>query len=182
VSEEPVIHDRRRIDPDTGEVRPNADTPAVDSSDEVDIDVEGVDAVADDIAVLTADLQRLQAEYANYRKRVDRDRDSIRDLAMGAVLSELLPVLDDFDRARSHGELEGGFKAIAEQIDRILTRIGLERFGAPGEEFDPVIHEALTHTTSADVSTTTAVDVLQPGYKFRERILRPARVAVADPE
>jgi molecular chaperone GrpE len=148
-------------------------------------DVSGDDArdvVADDIAVLTADLQRLQAEYANYRKRVDRDRELMRDLAVGGVLNELLPILDDLDRAREHGELEGGFKAVAEQIDRIVTRVGLERFGTPGEIFDPSVHEALTHTTSADVSETTAVAILQPGYRFKERVLRPARVAVADPE
>ena len=124
----------------------------------------------------------MQAEYSNYRKRVERDRDLARDVAVGSVLAELLPVLDDLDRARAHGELEGGFKAIAEQIERIVTRIGLEKFGTAGEAFDPMIHEALTHTTSPDVSQTTAVDVLQPGYRFKERVLRPARVAVADPE
>jgi molecular chaperone GrpE len=146
-----------------------------------DGDVTG-DVVADDIAVLTADLQRLQAEYSNYRKRVDRDRELMRDLAVGGVLNELLPILDDLDRAREHGELEGGFKAVAEQIDRIVTRVGLERFGTAGEIFDPSVHEALTHTTSADVSETTAVAILQPGYRFKDRVLRPARVAVADPE
>lgn len=140
------------------------------------------DPVIDDLAALTADLQRLQAEYSNYRKRVERDRDLAREVAVGSVLAELLPVLDDLDRARAHGELEGGFKAIAEQIERIVTRIGLEKFGTAGEAFDPMIHEALTHTTSPDVSQTTAIDVLQPGYRFKERVLRPARVAVADPE
>lgn len=146
------------------------------------VETPAPDPVIDDLAALTADLQRLQAEYSNYRKRVERDRDLARDVAVGSVLAELLPVLDDLDRARAHGELEGGFKAIAEQIERIVTRIGLEKFGTAGEAFDPMIHEALTHTTSPDVSQTTAVDVLQPGYRFKERVLRPARVAVADPE
>lgn len=146
------------------------------------VDVEGADIVADDIAVLTADLQRLQAEYSNYRKRVDRDRELMRDLAVGAVLTELLPVLDDLDRARAHSELEGGFKAVAEQIERIVERVGLERFGAAGDPFDPMIHEALSHTTSAEVAETTAVEVFQAGYRFKDRVLRPARVAVADPE
>ena len=143
---------------------------------------EAVDAVVDDIAVLTADLQRLQAEYLNYRKRVDRDRDLMRDLAIGGVLTELLPVLDDLDRARQHGELEGGFKAVAEQIERIVTRVGLERFGQAGEPFDPMVHEAISHATSTEVEQTTAVEIFQPGYRFKERVLRPARVAVADPE
>lgn len=146
------------------------------------VETPAPDPVIDDLAALTADLQRLQAEYSNYRKRVERDRDLAREVAVGSVLAELLPVLDDLDRARAHGELEGGFKAIAEQIERIVTRIGLEKFGTAGEAFDPMIHEALTHATSPDVSQTTAVDVLQPGYRFKERVLRPARVAVADPE
>lgn len=140
-----------------------------------------VDQVADDIAVLTADLQRLQAEYINYHKRVERDRDLMRDLAIGGVLTELLPVLDDLERARQHGELAGGFKAVAEQIERIVTRIGLERFGVAGEAFDPMVHEAISHSTSSEVTQTTAVEVLQPGFRFKERVLRPARVAVADP-
>lgn len=146
------------------------------------VETPAPEPVIDPIAALTSDLQRLQAEYANYRKRVERDRDVARDVAVSSVLVELLPVLDDLDRARAHGELEGGFKAVAEQIERIVGRIGLEKFGTPGEAFDPIIHEALTHTTSPDVTQTTATDVLQSGYKFKERVLRPARVAVADPE
>lgn len=160
------------------------DVESQENFDEKALDQDGdvLSDVADDIAILTADLQRLQAEYANYRKRVERDRELVRDIAVGAVLSELLPVLDDFDRAHEHGELEGGFKAVAEQIDRILTRLGLERFGTAGEAFDPMIHEAISHTTSPEVSETTATAILQPGYRLKERVLRPARVAVADPE
>lgn len=133
-------------------------------------------------AELTADLQRLQAEYSNYRKRVERDRAVATEIAIASVLSELLAVLDDIDRAAQHGELTGGFKSVADQLSSITSRLGLERYGVDGEPFDPQIHEALTHETSADVSAPTASKILQPGYKFRERILRPARVAVTDPE
>jgi molecular chaperone GrpE len=136
----------------------------------------------DPVAALTADLQRLQAEYANYRKRVERDRSLAHELAVSAVLIELLPVLDDIERAQSHGELTGGFKAVADQIATTTERIGLAKYGTEGDAFDPQIHEALLHDTSADVTTSTATKILQPGYKFKERILRPARVAVTDPE
>jgi molecular chaperone GrpE len=136
----------------------------------------------DPVAALTADLQRLQAEYANYRKRVERDRSLAHELAVSSVLIELLPVLDDIERAQSHGELTGGFKAVADQIATTTERIGLAKYGTEGDAFDPQIHEALLHDTSPDVTTSTATKILQPGYKFKERILRPARVAVTDPE
>ena len=136
----------------------------------------------DPVAVLTSDLQRLQAEYANYKKRVERDRALSHELAIGSVLAEFLSVLDDIDRAESHGELSGGFKAVADQINTVTARIGLEKYGTEGEAFDPNIHEALMHDTSADVAVPTASKILQPGYKFKERILRPARVTVTDPE
>ncbi len=136
----------------------------------------------DPVAALTADLQRLQAEYANYRKRVERDRAVSHELAISAVLTELLATLDDIDRAADHNELTGGFKAVADQLTAITTRFGLEKYGTEGEPFDPQIHEALLHDTSADVAVATASKILQPGYKYKERILRPARVAVTDPE
>ena len=136
---------------------------------------------ADPVATLTADLQRLQAEYANYRKRVERDRAVAHESAIGAVLTELLALLDDVDRAEQHGELTGGFKAVADQLNSITSRIGLEKYGTAGEAFDPQIHEALMHDESADVAVATASKILQPGYKYKERILRPARVAVTDP-
>ena len=136
---------------------------------------------ADPVATLTADLQRLQAEYANYRKRVERDRAVAHESAVGAVLTELLALLDDVDRAEQHGELTGGFKAVADQLNSIVSRIGLEKYGTEGEAFDPQIHEALMHDESADVAVATASKILQPGYKYKERILRPARVAVTDP-
>jgi len=136
---------------------------------------------SDPVATLTSDLQRLQAEYANYKKRVERDRAVAHESAVGAVLSELLALLDDVDRAEQHGELSGGFKAVADQLNSITSRIGLEKYGTEGEVFDPQIHEALMHDESADVAVATASKILQPGYKYKERILRPARVAVTDP-
>ena len=150
-------------------------------ADEVMGDLQS-EAVEGDLAVLTADLQRLQAEYINYRKRVERDRAVAHELAVSAILTELLPILDDVDRAREHGELQGGFKAIADQLISVTTRIGLQSFGEAGASFDPQIHEALMHSISSEVTEPTATAILQPGYKYKERILRPARVAVADPE
>jgi molecular chaperone GrpE len=133
------------------------------------------------LAERTADLQRVQAEYANYRKRVDRDRAAVREFAVAGVLTDLLPVLDDIGRARDHDELTGGFKAVADALESAVGKLGLSTFGEPGEVFDPNIHEALMHSYSADVTEPTCVQVLQPGYKVGERILRPARVAVAEP-
>ncbi len=148
---------------------------------------EAVEEVAlgqesDPVAALTADLQRLQAEYANYRKRVERDRAVAHEMAIGSVLTELLAVLDDLDRAAEHNELTGGFKAVADHMSAVTSRFGLEKFGTEGDAFDPQIHEALLHETSSDVAISTATKILQPGYKYKERILRPARVAVTEPE
>ena len=139
------------------------------------------DQVIDPVATLTNDLQRLQAEYANYRKRIERDRLVAHEMAIGAVLTELLALLDAVDLAEQHGEVTGGFKAVADQLNSITSRIGLEKYGSEGEAFDPQIHEALMHETSADVAVATASKILQPGYKYKERILRPARVSVTDP-
>ncbi len=167
------VTDKRRVDPETFEVRQQEEPSPVDAleGDLADVDLK--------VAELTADLQRVHAEYANYRKRVDRDRDLIRTNAIGGVLSELLPVLDDIERARQHGELEGTFKVVGESLESTVSRIGLERFGAAGEPFDPNVHEALTHEASDEVSEPTVAAVYQPGYRFAERVLRPARVAVA---
>jgi molecular chaperone GrpE len=143
---------------------------------------EGADpALAAQLAERTADLQRIQAEYANYRKRVERDRMAVREQALANVLSSLLPVLDDIGRAREHGELTGGFKSVGESLETTAAKLGLESFGDAGEPFDPRIHEALTHTYSPDVTEPTAVQILQPGYRVGDRIVRPARVAVAEP-
>jgi molecular chaperone GrpE len=133
------------------------------------------------LAERTADLQRLQAEYANYRKRVDRDRGAVREQAVTSTLAGLLPVLDAIDQAREHGELSGGFKSVADSLQSALTRFGLATYGEKGDAFDPKIHEALTSSYSPDVAVDTCVEILQPGYKVGERILRPARVAVAEP-
>ncbi|OPC81914.1 nucleotide exchange factor GrpE [Embleya scabrispora] len=129
----------------------------------------------------TADLQRLQAEYANYRKRVERDRNVAGEAAAIKVLSELLPVLDDIGRARDHGELAGGFKSVAESLESIVAKMGLQSFGSKGDPFDPTVHEALLHSYATDVTEPTCVEILQPGYQVGERIIRPARVAVAEP-
>lgn len=142
---------------------------------------DDVTRLARELGERTADLQRLQAEYLNYKRRVDRDRTAAREQATAATLSALLPVLDDLDRARQHGELTGGFKAVAESLEGIIAGLGLERFGTAGEEFDPRIHEALLSDYSAEVSVTTAATILQPGYRIGDRIVRPARVAVAEP-
>jgi molecular chaperone GrpE len=129
----------------------------------------------------TADLQRLQAEYANYRKRVDRDRAAVKEQAVASVLNGLLPVLDAIDQAREHGELSGGFKSVADSLASALGKLGLVAYGEKGDSFDPKIHEALTHTYSPDVTEDTCVEIFQPGYNMGDRILRPARVAVAEP-
>jgi len=133
------------------------------------------------LAERTADLQRLQAEYANYRKRVERDRLAVREQALANVLTELLPVLDDIGRAREHGELAGGFKSVAESLEAVAVKLGLTSYGEDGDPFDPTLHEALMHSYSPDVAEPTCVSILQPGYKVGDRILRPARVAVAEP-
>ena len=137
-----------------------------------------------------ADLQRLQAEYVNYKKRVDRDRAMVQELAVHSVIEALLPVLDDIHAARQHGDLESGpFAAIAEKLEATLGKFGLERFGGAGEAFDPSLHEALMHapwpqdgSLPEGADATTVVQVLQPGYRAGERVIRPARVAVSDPE
>lgn len=130
----------------------------------------------------TADLQRLQAEYQNYRRRVDRDRITVKEIAVASLLSELLPTLDDVGRAREHGELVGGFKSVAESLETVAAKMGLQQFGKEGEPFDPTIHEALMHSYAPDVTETTCVAILQPGYRIGERTIRPARVAVAEPQ
>jgi molecular chaperone GrpE len=133
------------------------------------------------LAERTADLQRVTAEYANYRKRVERDRLAVREQALANVLYALLPGLDDIGRAREHGELVGGFKSVAESLESAVSKLGLTSFGETGDAFDPKVHEALTHSYSPEVTEPTCVAVMQPGYRVGERILRPARVAVAEP-
>jgi molecular chaperone GrpE len=182
--EGPRVTDKRRVDPESGELRQpvtpaGAADPLLEEAVEaalVDIEVTEVEGK---LAELTSDLQRVHAEYANYRKRVERDRELIRQTAVGGVLAELLSVLDDVERARQHDELDGAFKSVGESLEATVARLGLERFGAAGEAFDPNVHEALTHEASDEVSEPTVVAVYQPGYRYADRVLRPARVAVA---
>ncbi|MFF8769875.1 nucleotide exchange factor GrpE [Kitasatospora sp. NPDC015120] len=145
----------------------------------------GADEVAAakrEVAERTADLQRLQAEYQNYRKRVERDRLTVREIAVSNILESLIPVLDDIGRARDHGEVTGGFKSVAESLETVVAKLGLQQFGKEGEPFDPTMHEALMHSYSSDVTEDTCVQILQPGYRIGERIIRPAMVAVAEPQ
>jgi molecular chaperone GrpE len=182
-----VVHDRRRIDPETGQVRephraPAPPEPGTSTTGPLEADTGNREAeLEQSLAELTTDLQRLQAEYVNYKRRVDRDRVAVRGTAVGSVLTALLPVLDDIDRARDHGELEGGFKAVADSFDRILAGLGLERFGEPGERFDPRVHEALMHAYDDGVDGPTCREILQSGYRIGDRVLRPARVSVVEP-
>ena len=139
-------------------------------------------ALRSDLDERTRDLQRVTAEYANYRKRVDRDRGAAAEQTTGAVLAALLPVLDDIDRARDHGDLVGPFATVAESLTAATGKFGLVGFGEKGDPFDPTRHEAVAHQTSADVTEPTCVEVMRRGYTLGERLLRPALVAVADPE
>jgi molecular chaperone GrpE len=199
---ETVIRDKRRVDPETGEVRqataspsaaePSAAEPAAAAPEEATaVGTPGFaqttgDARAADLeqqlAERTNDLQRLKAEFDNYRRRVDRDRQATAELALANVLANLLPVLDDIGRAREHGELEGGFKSVAEALEQITVKLGLTPFGDAGDPFDPQIHEALTHAYGDNVVEPTAAQVYQPGYRLGDRVLRPARVGVVEPD
>jgi len=179
------VTDKRRIDPETGQLRSSPPGPA--PSDDVPGaaaagDLDAAEVVPDPaIANLTADLQRVHAEYANYRRRVDRDRELVREQAVASVFAELLPILDDLGRAREHGDFDGAFKSVGESLEAAVARLGLERYGEIGEPFDPTIHEALTHEHRDDVAEPTCVAVFQPGYRFAGRVIRPARVGVAEP-
>ena len=138
--------------------------------------------VEQQLAERTADLQRLQAEYVNYRKRVERDRAHARTAGEASVLRSLLTVLDDIGRAEQHGELEGGFKAVADALQQAVKAHQLESFGAPGEAFDPKLHEALFHAgESSDVEVTTIDSVVRAGYRVRDDVIRHAQVGVIDP-
>ncbi len=182
-----IIRDKRRIDPATGQQRepdPDFDPDSARKQGQGTQNLaqsEEIVALESAVAERTADLQRLQAEYANYRKRVERDRVMVRDIATADVLVNLLPVVDDIDRARLHGDLTGAFKAVADQLDATLTKLGLEPFGDEGDVFDPQQHEAVMHSESADVSEPTVTSVMRRGYKFADRLVRPAMVGVSEP-
>jgi len=151
---------------------------------------DSADQAADDelavtrmeLAERTTDLQRLQAEFLNYKRRVDRDRDLLRENATYAVLAPITEVLDTIDRAREHGELDGGLRAVADQLERIVTGLGLAKFGAVGDAFDPSLHEALSHIgEDPDVEVTTCKVIAKAGYRIGDRVVRAAQVLVVDP-
>lgn len=202
--QKPVIHDHRKVDPKTGQARhpgqehaAAADSGAEDSRsgdalsqaedilNSVEVPAEesvaqGVDAAAAE--ELRNDLRRLQAEYVNYRKRVERDRAVAGEMAVIGVLNSLLPVLDDVDAARQHGDLaDGPFAAIAAKLEAALKTYGLVRIDETGVEFDPTIHEALIQQPGTDIEIDTVSQVLRSGYKSGERVLRAAQVIVAVP-
>jgi molecular chaperone GrpE len=194
--EGPVIRDRRRLDPLTGELRHPEERPAdaggaahpshlAEPREPTSADGQEAEQIAALAQERLDDLLRLQAEFVNYKRRVERDRDLARTQAVTGVLEALLPVLDDIHAARQHGALEGGpFAAIAEKLEQTLSRFGLFRYGEPGETFDPTMHEALVHTQAELAEGTTeptVIQVLQPGYRTNDKVLRAARVAVADP-
>lgn len=199
----PTVRDRRRIDPKTYEVRdPDAQATEAESvpagqsapADQVAADQRAasderadqlaaeVEKLKGELADRTTDLKRVQAEYVNYKRRVDRDRDLARAGGIESVLRDLLGVLDSIRAAREHDELTGGFKGVADELEKLAARYGLESFGEPGDAFDPRIHEALMHARAEGITGPTAVTILQPGYKIKDRVVRPARVAVAEPE
>jgi len=173
-----VVRDKRRLDPTTGEVRegvPGGEPAAA-------VPPAGPDSpVERELAERTDDLLRLKAEYDNYRKRAQRDIAAAAELGTARVLAELLPALDDVDRARAHGELDPAFRAVAEHLEKVCTAVGLERYGVKGEPFDPNQHEALTSYEDASVTRETVGDVYRSGFAFSGRVLRPAQVVVATP-
>lgn len=196
-----LFRDRRRIDPQTGAVRdPAAATaaagsagpfpPAGDPADPGQA-AQPLDVTQDDdrltlaqleAAELKGDLQRVSAEYANYRKRVDRDREQVVVAAKSAVVTEFLTVLDDVDRAEAHGDLTGALKAVADKLTGILGKLGVERFGNTGDVFDPALHEAVQFATSDEVTEQTVTGVMRAGYSISGRLVRPAVVVVTGPE
>ena len=172
-SEGVKISDKRRIDPQTGQ--PRDESAAEQNSGETNLETP------DKVSELTADLQRITAEYANYRKRVDRDRELIRDMSTSVALEQLIPILDDISRAREHGDLTGTFSTVADALSTVTKRLGLVEFGKVDEDFDPSIHEALSTMEDDSVDSQKVGTVAQVGYKVGERILRPARVVVKQP-
>ena len=172
-----TVHDKRRLDPETGEVRPEAQAGAAQAAETPE--PQGNPREAE----LLADLQRVTAEYANYRRRVDRDRAAVVEHATLGLLESLLPVLDSIELARQHGDLEGPFKAVGEALEQVAEKQGLQRVGAKGDPFDPTVHHALVHAPEdPTVDFPVVAEVLQPGWRLTSgRVLRPAGVVVAEP-
>ena len=185
--EEPrvVIRDKRRIDPTSG-TRRGVDPAEEQMSEQQAADGAQPTVVDDDLssqlAERTEDLQRVTAEYANYRRRVDRDRQLVVDQAAERFATQLFPIVDDIERARDHGDLTGAFKVVADRVLGLLDGLGVEAFGVAGDAFDPALHEAVIHDTSAEVQVPTATTVLRQGFRRGDRVLRTAMVAVTDPE
>jgi molecular chaperone GrpE len=184
-----VIRDNRKIDRQPGSAESasptgGAEAPpagAVDELDLLELDAPGPDANMLLLEERTRDLQRLQAEYANYRKRAERDRLLAGDAAVGRVVADLLPVIDDLERAKAHGDLAGPLKAVSDKLDAVFGKLGVVAFGEVGDPFDPAIHEAVLHDESDAVSVPTCTTVMRPGFRHNERLLRPAMVGVSDP-
>jgi molecular chaperone GrpE len=177
--EQVTVTDKRRIDPETGEVRaapagPAPSGPAPGGGD--------APAKADKVAELTADLQRVQADYANYRKRALREQQASAERAKATVVTQLLGVLDDLERARSHGDLETGpLRSVADKLSSVLSGLGLSAFGAEGDDFDPVLHEAVQHEGDGGAGSRPVIGtVMRQGYKLGEQVLRHALVGVVD--
>jgi molecular chaperone GrpE len=196
-----VIRDRRRIDPVSGAVRaPAGEQPAgappgthhpspgermSENETVTEVTVQDVPAGDGDLsrqlAERTEDLQRVTAEYANYRRRVDRDRGLVVDQAAERFAAQLFPIVDDIERARDHGDLTGAFKVVADRVLGLLDGLGVESFGDAGDPFDPSLHEAVLHDTSDEVSVPTATTVLRRGFRRGDRVLRTAMVSVSEP-
>ena len=182
-SHEPVtVTDKRRIDPETGEIRETAAAPAPSgpASHHAGAEIEALDKeTADKVTELTADLQRVQADFANYRKRALRDQQLVAERAKATAVTQLLPVLDDLDAARRHGDLESGpLKSVADKLVTALEGLGLSGFGDEGEEFDPALHEAVQH--EGDGTHPIVGSVLRRGYKVGDQVVRHALVGVVD--
>lgn len=156
---------------------------------DAEVEVEEPTAEVDELATTrqeleerTRDLQRLQAEFLNYKRRVDRDRDLIKENATYAALSPITEVLDNIERAREHGPLDEGFRAVADQLERVVAGQGLVRYGTVGDAFDPTIHDALSHVgEDPEVEVTTIKLLAKAGYRIGERVVRAAQVLVVDP-
>jgi molecular chaperone GrpE len=194
--EGPRVTDKRRIDPETGQLRePTPEEQVLAEAEEAAnaaeeaVVLEGlVEAQKlaaerlDELQRRNADYFNLEQQYSAYVKRSKTEAASARDQGVAAVAEALISVLDDIELARQHGDLVGPFASIAEKLEATLGRFGIERYGSAGEAFDPTVHEALMHGHSADVTEPTVQQVLQPGYRMGDRIVRAARVAVVDPE
>ena len=179
--QEPVtVTDKRRIDPETGEVR--HDSPGASAPGEPARPAGAPDPSSNKVAELTADLQRVQADFANYRKRAMRDQQAAADRARAAVVGELLHAVDDIERARKHGDLESGpLKAVADKLMNVLNGLGLKAFGEEGEDLDPVLHEAVQHEGNGGQDAKPVIGtVMRQGYQLGEHVLRNALVAVVE--